>query len=118
MPIYEYRCDSCDYELEALQKLSDKPLSSCPSCEATALRRLVSAPSFRLKGDGWYETDFKSDKEKKRNLVDNSGTTETKDDKKSKSTDSDKDSKKSGNKSKDTKSSDSSAKKDSSAETK
>ena len=66
MPIYEYRCDSCGYELEALQKLSDEPLQSCPACEAAALRRLISAPSFRLKGDGWYETDFKSGK--KRNV--------------------------------------------------
>ena len=117
MPIYEYRCDSCGYELEALQKLSDEPLQSCPACEAAALRRLISAPSFRLKGDGWYENDFKSDKETKRNLVD-SGATGTKDDQKIKSTDSDKDSKKSDSKSKDTKSSDSSAKKDSNAESK
>lgn len=77
MPIYEYRCDSCGHELEALQKLSDEPLKDCPDCDAAALRRLVSAPSFRLKGDGWYETDFKSDKEKKRNLFDRA---ESKDD--------------------------------------
>ncbi len=70
MPIYEYRCDSCGHELDALQKLSDERLKDCPACEAAALRRLVSAPSFRLKGAGWYETDFKSDKETKRNLAD------------------------------------------------
>lgn len=70
MPIYEYRCGACGYELDALQKLSDESLKDCPKCAAAALRRLVSAPSFRLKGDGWYETDFKSDKETKRNLVD------------------------------------------------
>ncbi len=74
MPIYEYRCDACGHELDALQKLSDEPLQACPECAAAALRRLVSAPSFRLKGDGWYETDFKSDKETKRNLVDSAGS--------------------------------------------
>jgi putative FmdB family regulatory protein len=73
MPIYEYRCESCSHELDALQKLRDTPLRDCPSCAAPALRRLVSAPSFRLKGDGWYETDFKSEKETKRNLVEKSG---------------------------------------------
>ena len=70
MPIYEYRCDACGHYLDALQKIADDPLRDCPSCEASALRRLVSAPNFRLKGSGWYETDFKSDKETKRNLVD------------------------------------------------
>ena len=69
MPIYEYRCDACGHELDALQKISDAALVDCPECEASALRRLISKPSFRLKGSGWYETDFKSDKEKKRNLV-------------------------------------------------
>ncbi len=76
MPIYEYRCDSCGFELEALQKLSDEPLKDCPECDAAALRRLVSAPSFRLKGDGWYETDFKSDQETKRNLAGGAGSKE------------------------------------------
>ena len=70
MPIYEYRCDACGHCLDALQKIADAPLRDCPSCEISALRRLVSAPNFRLKGSGWYETDFKSDKETKRNLVD------------------------------------------------
>ncbi len=74
MPIYEYHCDACGHELDALQKLSDEPLKDCPECDAAALRRLVSAPSFRLKGDGWYETDFKSDKETKRNLADVAGS--------------------------------------------
>jgi len=69
MPIYEYRCAACGHELEALQKISDAPLTECPECKAAELRRLISRPSFRLKGSGWYETDFKSDKEKKRNLV-------------------------------------------------
>jgi putative FmdB family regulatory protein len=69
MPIYEYRCGACGHELEALQKMSDGPLRKCPDCGKSQLRRLVSAPSFRLKGGGWYETDFKGDGEKKRNLV-------------------------------------------------
>jgi len=69
MPIYEYRCDACGHELEALQKISDAQLTDCPACKSESLRRLISKPSFRLKGSGWYETDFKSEKEKKRNLV-------------------------------------------------
>ena len=70
MPIYEYRCAACGHTLEALQKISDKPLRKCPECSKSSLKRLVSAPSFRLKGGGWYETDFKQSGEKKRNLVD------------------------------------------------
>ncbi|HEX6995006.1 MAG TPA: zinc ribbon domain-containing protein [Gammaproteobacteria bacterium] len=70
MPIYEYRCEDCGHTLDALQKLSDEPLKDCPECEQPSLKRLMSAPAFRLKGGGWYETDFKSDKEKKRNLAD------------------------------------------------
>jgi putative FmdB family regulatory protein len=69
MPIYEYRCAACGHPLEVLQKMTDAPLRKCPSCGKAQLKRLVSAPQFRLKGSGWYETDFKSDKEKKRNLV-------------------------------------------------
>jgi putative FmdB family regulatory protein len=69
MPIYEYRCGACGHTLDALQKVSDPKLTDCPACSEAALRRLISAPAFRLKGGGWYETDFKSDKEKKRNLV-------------------------------------------------
>ena len=68
MPIYEYRCKACEHETEALQKMSDRPLRKCPECGRMQLQRLISAPSFRLKGDGWYETDFKSDKENKRNI--------------------------------------------------
>ena len=70
MPIYEYRCESCGHTLDALQKIADAPLSDCPSCDEAALKRLISAPVFRLKGKGWYETDFKSDKETRRNLAD------------------------------------------------
>jgi putative FmdB family regulatory protein len=69
MPIYEYRCAACGHEMDALQKLSDAPLKKCPECGKQKLARLMSAPSFRLKGSGWYETDFKNDSDKKRNLV-------------------------------------------------
>ena len=69
MPIYEYQCDKCGHHLEALQKISDKPLRECPECGRHTLKRLMSAPLFRLAGSGWYETDFKSDKEQKRNLL-------------------------------------------------
>jgi putative FmdB family regulatory protein len=69
MPIYEYQCDKCHHHLEALQKMSDKPLRECPECGKHTLKRLVSAPLFRLAGSGWYETDFKSDKESRRNLA-------------------------------------------------
>lgn len=69
MPIYEYRCAACGHYMEALQKITEGPLRKCPECKKFKLQRLMSAPSFRLKGGGWYETDFKSDGEKKRNLV-------------------------------------------------
>ena len=68
MPFYEYQCGSCGHHLEVLQKVSDTALKKCPDCGKSALKRLISAPVFRLKGGGWYETDFKSDKENKRNL--------------------------------------------------
>jgi putative FmdB family regulatory protein len=67
MPFYEYQCKSCGHELEAMQKVSDAPLKKCPHCGKSQLTRLMSAPVFRLKGGGWYETDFK-DKDKQRNL--------------------------------------------------
>jgi len=76
MPIYEYRCAACDHYLDALQKMSDAPLRKCPECGKSQLRRLVSAPTFRLKGSGWYETDFKGDKDKKRNLVEKAESSE------------------------------------------
>lgn len=60
MPIYEYRCAACGHELEALQKLTESPLKDCPSCGQSRLRKLVSAAGFRLKGSGWYATDFKN----------------------------------------------------------
>lgn len=69
MPFYEYECQACKFYTEVLQKLSDAPLTKCPSCGKRRLKKLVSAPVFRLKGSGWYETDFKSEKEEKRNLL-------------------------------------------------
>lgn len=70
MPIYEYQCDSCGHKMETMQKISDAPLTDCPECSSAALRKLVSAAGFRLKGNGWYATDFKDsgkpkEKEKK-----------------------------------------------------
>ena len=69
MPFYEYECQACKFYTEVMQKISDAPLTKCPSCGKRALKKLVSAPVFRLKGGGWYETDFKSEKENKRNLL-------------------------------------------------
>ncbi|MFA5494035.1 MAG: zinc ribbon domain-containing protein [Porticoccaceae bacterium] len=60
MPIYAYRCQACDHELEALRKISDPPLVDCPACSKSELKKLLTAPSFRLSGSGWYETDFKT----------------------------------------------------------
>ena len=65
MPIYEYACDLCGCKLEKLQKISEGPLVDCPECEKPGLRKLVSAMAFRLKGAGWYETDFKDEKSRK-----------------------------------------------------
>jgi putative FmdB family regulatory protein len=67
MPIYEYRCNACQHELEALQKMSDEPLVDCPACQQPELTKLISAAGFRLSGGGWYETDFKSGN--KKNLI-------------------------------------------------
>ena len=71
MPIYEYQCQACGHELEALQKISDPLLTDCPHCHAASLKKKVSAAAFRLKGGGWYETDFKSGN--KKNVVGESG---------------------------------------------
>ena len=60
MPIYEYVCQDCSHEMEALQKISDEPLKDCPACAKPSLKQKISAAGFRLKGGGWYETDFKT----------------------------------------------------------
>ena len=75
MPIYEYKCQSCGHELEKLQRMNDERLKDCPECGKAELHRLVSAAGFRLKGAGWYETDFK--KGDKKNLHDSGGSTST-----------------------------------------
>ncbi len=64
MPIYEYECGECGHVFETLQRISDAPLSECPACHKPALKKLVSAAAFRLKGGGWYETDFKTGNKK------------------------------------------------------
>lgn len=73
MPIYEFECRQCGYRYEKLQKLSDADPVKCPQCGAEAIHRCVSAPSFRLAGSGWYETDFKKDGEKKQHLAGDAG---------------------------------------------
>jgi putative FmdB family regulatory protein len=70
MPIYEFECTTCGERFDRLQKLSDPDPEACPQCGAPGVRRCLTAPSFRLSGSGWYETDFKKDGDKKRNLVD------------------------------------------------
>jgi len=70
MPIYEYQCNACGHGFDVLQKISDDPLTYCPECGAHELRKLLSAPNFRLKGGGWYETDFKD--KNQRNLANKS----------------------------------------------
>lgn len=72
MPIYEYQCEACDHEFEALQKMSDPVLTDCPACEKQSLRKKISAAAFRLKGGGWYETDFKTGNRK--NIAGDSGS--------------------------------------------
>ncbi|MEJ1373710.1 MAG: FmdB family zinc ribbon protein [Candidatus Sedimenticola sp. (ex Thyasira tokunagai)] len=76
MPIYEYSCEACGHTMESLQKMSDAPLTDCPECGKPQLKKLISAAGFRLKGSGWYETDFKSGSGKK-NLHE-AGKSETK----------------------------------------
>lgn len=82
MPIYEYECSACGTRFERLQKLSDPEPSACPKCHTTMqIQKCVTAPSFRLAGTGWYETDFKKDGDKKRNLAEKNETTSTSDSK-------------------------------------
>lgn len=79
MPIYEYACTACDHKLEVLQKMSDEPLKVCPACQQSTLKKLVSAAGFRLKGTGWYETDFKNKKSEAPEKKTESTKTETSD---------------------------------------
>jgi putative FmdB family regulatory protein len=69
MPIYAFQCPACGHSFDRLQKLSDPDPETCPSCGAAGVRRQVTAPAFRLAGSGWYETDFKKDGDRKRNLA-------------------------------------------------
>ena len=85
MPIYEYKCEQCDHQLEILQKISADPVKTCPDCGQEGLRKLISAVAFRLKGGGWYETDFK-DKPKQAGKAE--GEQKTEPEKTAKSTDS------------------------------
>ena len=79
MPIYEYQCKTCGHHLEAIQGFNDKPLTKCPSCHKAKLEKLVSAPSFQLKGTGWYATDFKNPAKKEAPSAEKTETkTETK----------------------------------------
>lgn len=75
MPIYEYKCSECGHFMDALQGVNDSPLKVCPECSEKSLKRLISAPNFRLSGEGWYETDFKT--ENRKNIAEN-GKSETK----------------------------------------
>ena len=82
MPIYEYSCCNCNIRFEKIQKISDPDITICPECNQSSIKKLISAAGFRLKGSGWYETDFKSSKEIKRNLavtedVNNAGSMDT-----------------------------------------
>lgn len=75
MPIYEYVCEACGYTHDALQKISDAPLTDCPNCAEPKLKKKISAPGFRLSGSGWYETDFKSGN--KKNIADKGSQSES-----------------------------------------
>ena len=77
MPIYEYRCEACGHELEKLQKISEDPLKDCPACGQPQLKKLVSKSGFRLKGSGWYETDFKDKKGAKKSSESNTGKSDS-----------------------------------------
>ena len=83
MPIYEYQCEACGHVFETLQKISEQPLVDCPNCGKPALKKLVSAAAFRLKGGGWYETDFKTGS--KKNVSKQEKSSKSSSDKKSKS---------------------------------
>lgn len=73
MPIYAFECAACGHSFDRLQKLSDTDPADCPDCGQSQVRRQLTAPQFRLAGGGWYETDFKKDGDKKRNLAGDGG---------------------------------------------
>lgn len=77
MPIYAFECEACGHEFDRLQKMSDPDPTDCPECGAPKIRRQLTAPSFRLSGGGWYETDFKKDGDRKRNLTEKSEAPKT-----------------------------------------
>ncbi|MFT5482678.1 MAG: putative FmdB family regulatory protein [Halieaceae bacterium] len=81
MPIYEYQCQACQHQLEALQKMNDEPLLECPTCGESQLKKKISAVAFRLKGSGWYETDFKTGD--KKNIAGDAGSSKSADSTKS-----------------------------------
>ena len=87
MPIYEYQCQDCGESLEILQKISDEPAKDCPACGKSALKKKVSAAAFRLKGGGWYETDFKTGNKKKNLAGDKASKSSTSDSAPAKSSD-------------------------------
>src|SRR5688572_6696937 len=80
MPIYAFECAACGHRFDRLQKLSDADPTQCPACAEPQVRRQLTAPQFRLAGGGWYETDFKKDGDKKRNLAGEGGASESKPD--------------------------------------
>jgi len=82
MPIYDYKCSECDHQFEVIQKFSDEPLKKCPECNLNTVSKMVSAPSFRLKGAGWYETDFKTGTKKNIALNDKKNESSSKKDNK------------------------------------
>jgi putative FmdB family regulatory protein len=77
MPLYDFACSACGHHFERLQKMSDADPTICPACGKHAVTRQVTAPSFRLAGSGWYETDFKKDGDKKKNLAESPGSGST-----------------------------------------
>ena len=86
MPIYEYKCSECGHVLDALQGVNEAPLEECPECSKSSLKKLISAPNFRLSGDGWYETDFKT--ENRKNIADSAKKETKKEESTKKSSDS------------------------------
>lgn len=82
MPIYEYHCKACGQQVDVMQKFSDPPLKKCPECGKSKLEKVISAPSFHLKGGGWYVTDFKDGGKSKSDVKDKSSVKKDKKEKK------------------------------------